>query len=83
LNADLWHLPLSLENPLSEMNTQSAPWHKESTCQISCPYAKVFDMISCFQNYNKEDNNKHEKYSKNIMVTAQLARANTKAAKIE
>jgi hypothetical protein len=54
---------------LSQMNIRSAPFHKESTCQISYPYAKAFDMISCLQNYDKKRKNT-KKQSKNIMVAA-------------
>jgi hypothetical protein len=46
------YLLLPLENPStdsSQMNIRSAPCHKKSTCRISSPYDKAFD-ISCLQN---------------------------------
>jgi hypothetical protein len=54
---------------LSEMNTRSAPFHEESTCQFSYPYAQVFEMISWLKNSNKNKENM-KKLSENIMVAA-------------
>jgi hypothetical protein len=39
---------------LSEMNIRSAPFHKESTWEISSPYAEAFDMIKRLKNSNKK-----------------------------
>jgi hypothetical protein len=80
-------LLLPVGNPskdLSQMNIQSEPLRKESTCQISSPYAKPFDMTKSLYNYDEKGMEKkiekiNRKNSKNIMVAARLSRASIKS----
>jgi hypothetical protein len=39
---------------LSEMNKRSAPFDKQSTCQILSPHTEAFHIISCFKIRIKE-----------------------------